>query len=276
MSGQTSFARNLVRSTTRSIATRSSSCSPRSLTTTSFRSRTSSTNSSNASSSSKVIPLLAATTALGLLLTTTHRPIQLEEKARASFSERLRVKILPSDRRPRYGSKEFEEIVFEPETREEEKEEEVEEVVEKEEAVVVVEEKASKEGTGEEDGPPKEEAKEEEEDGSTNQESAYDPSTGEINWDCPCLGGMAHGPCGEEFKTAFSCFVYSEQEPKGIECVEKFKAMQDCFRKYPEVYKEEIEDDDEDLESLQAKDLSQSKDEVESVTPEEVEEKVVN
>ena len=25
----------------------------------------------------------------------------------------------------------------------------------------------------------------------------------EINWDCPCLGGMAHGPCGEEFKAAF-------------------------------------------------------------------------
>ena len=31
---------------------------------------------------------------------------------------------------------------------------------------------------------------------------------GEINWDCPCLGGMPSGPCGQEFKDAFSCFHY--------------------------------------------------------------------
>lgn len=55
------------------------------------------------------------------------------------------------------------------------------------------------------------------------QEAAFNPETGEINWDCPCLGGMAHGPCGEDFKAAFSCFVYSEEEPKGIDCVDKFK-----------------------------------------------------
>lgn len=67
---------------------------------------------------------------------------------------------------------------------------------------------------------------------------AYNPETGEINWDCPCLGGMAHGPCGQEFRAAFSCFVYSEDEPKGINCVELFKAMQDCFREHPEVYGE--------------------------------------
>ena len=65
---------------------------------------------------------------------------------------------------------------------------------------------------------------------------AYNPETGEINWDCPCLGGMAHGPCGEEFKEAFSCFIFSEVEPKGIDCVEKFQAMQNCFRAHPEVY----------------------------------------
>ena len=55
------------------------------------------------------------------------------------------------------------------------------------------------------------------------QQGAFNPETGEINWDCPCLGGMAHGPCGDEFKEAFSCFVYSDQEPKGVECIEKFK-----------------------------------------------------
>lgn len=65
---------------------------------------------------------------------------------------------------------------------------------------------------------------------------AFNPQTGEINWDCPCLGGMAHGPCGPEFKEAFSCFVFSEAEPKGIDCVAKFQAMQTCFRAHPEVY----------------------------------------
>lgn len=55
------------------------------------------------------------------------------------------------------------------------------------------------------------------------QEGAFNPETGEINWDCPCLGGMAHGPCGDEFKAAFSCFVYSNEEPKGVECIDKFK-----------------------------------------------------
>jgi mitochondrial intermembrane space import and assembly protein 40 len=54
-------------------------------------------------------------------------------------------------------------------------------------------------------------------------QGAFNPETGEINWDCPCLGGMAHGPCGEEFKAAFSCFVFSEEEPKGMDCIDKFK-----------------------------------------------------
>jgi intermembrane space import and assembly protein 40 len=73
---------------------------------------------------------------------------------------------------------------------------------------------------------------------SAGQGGAYNPETGEINWDCPCLGGMAHGPCGPQFREAFSCFIYSEAEPKGIECVERFKGMQDCFREHPEVYAE--------------------------------------
>jgi len=74
--------------------------------------------------------------------------------------------------------------------------------------------------------------------GESPDEGAFNPVTGEINWDCPCLGGMAHGPCGVEFREAFSCFVYSEDEPKGINCVEKFKGMQDCFRAHPDLYGE--------------------------------------
>jgi mitochondrial intermembrane space import and assembly protein 40 len=83
-----------------------------------------------------------------------------------------------------------------------------------------------------------------------SSEGAFNPVTGEINWDCPCLGGMAHGPCGEEFRAAFSCFVFSEDEPKGMECIDKFKGMQDCFRAHPDVYAAELEgDDDEELEA---------------------------
>ncbi|OBT90534.1 hypothetical protein VE02_01059 [Pseudogymnoascus sp. 03VT05] len=81
------------------------------------------------------------------------------------------------------------------------------------------------------------------------QEGAFNPETGEINWDCPCLGGMAHGPCGEEFREAFSCFVHSTEEPKGMECIEKFKGMQDCFRAHPDMYGAELEDDEEELEA---------------------------
>ncbi|KAJ6499212.1 intermembrane space protein [Mycena sanguinolenta] len=76
-------------------------------------------------------------------------------------------------------------------------------------------------------------------------QSAFNPETGEINWDCPCLGGMAHGPCGPEFREAFSCFIYSEDEPKGINCVEKFQGMQSCFREHPDVYASEIAEDED-------------------------------
>ncbi|KAF8638036.1 hypothetical protein AX16_010668 [Volvariella volvacea WC 439] len=86
----------------------------------------------------------------------------------------------------------------------------------------------------------------EEGDSHGSNSAAYNPITGEINWDCPCLGGMAHGPCGQEFREAFSCFVYSEDEPKGINCVDKFKAMQDCFRAHPDVYADEIMDDEDE------------------------------
>ncbi|CAK7204690.1 Oxidoreductase [Sporothrix eucalyptigena] len=79
-----------------------------------------------------------------------------------------------------------------------------------------------------------------------SQQGAFNPETGEINWDCPCLGGMADGPCGEDFKAAFSCFVYSTEEPKGMDCIEKFQHMQDCFRKYPEIYGAELGDDEQE------------------------------
>nr|OQO26160.1 hypothetical protein B0A51_03879 [Rachicladosporium sp. CCFEE 5018] len=78
------------------------------------------------------------------------------------------------------------------------------------------------------------------------QQGAFNEETGEINWDCPCLGGMADGPCGEQFRAAFSCFVFSKEEPKGVDCIENFKGMQDCFRLHPEVYGSELEEEEVD------------------------------
>ena len=78
-----------------------------------------------------------------------------------------------------------------------------------------------------------------------SEEGAFNEETGEINWDCPCLGGMAYGPCGEQFRVAFSCFVFSKEEPKGMDCIEHFKTMQNCFREHPDVYGSELTDDDD-------------------------------
>lgn len=70
---------------------------------------------------------------------------------------------------------------------------------------------------------------------------------GSINWNCPCLGGMATGPCGVQFREAFSCFHYSTAEPKGSNCFEAFKTMQDCMAQYPSLYKQS---DDDELDSI--------------------------
>lgn len=77
---------------------------------------------------------------------------------------------------------------------------------------------------------------------------------GEINWNCPCLGGMATGPCGLEFREAFSCFHYSTAEPKGSDCYESFRTMQSCMSEYPALYEskssslDDLDDDEENME----------------------------
>lgn len=68
---------------------------------------------------------------------------------------------------------------------------------------------------------------------------------GVINWDCQCLGGMANGPCGEQFKSVVSCFLYSTEETKGSDCVNQYLAMQECMQKYPDLYPEEGEEEEE-------------------------------
>ena len=85
-----------------------------------------------------------------------------------------------------------------------------------------------------------------------SEQGAFNEETGEINWDCPCLGGMAYGPCGEQFRAAFSCFVFSQEDPKGVDCIEHFKSMQNCFRDHPDVYGSDLEDDEETAHEAEA------------------------
>ncbi len=70
---------------------------------------------------------------------------------------------------------------------------------------------------------------------------------GSINWSCPCLGGMATGPCGPEFREAFSCFHYSTEEPKGADCFEQFNAMHECMGNYPDLYDKDNDDDEDEV-----------------------------
>ncbi|XP_078517843.1 mitochondrial intermembrane space import and assembly protein 40 isoform X2 [Lissotriton helveticus] len=76
--------------------------------------------------------------------------------------------------------------------------------------------------------------------------------SGDINWNCPCLGGMASGPCGEQFKSAFSCFHYSTEEIKGSDCVEQFRGMQECMQRYPDLYPQEDEEEEKDNQKTDA------------------------
>ena len=61
---------------------------------------------------------------------------------------------------------------------------------------------------------------------------------------------MATGPCGLEFREAFSCFHYSTADPKGSDCRVAFETMQSCMSQYPALYEskgmsaDDLEDDE--------------------------------
>ncbi|XP_063692601.1 mitochondrial intermembrane space import and assembly protein 40-like [Bolinopsis microptera] len=57
----------------------------------------------------------------------------------------------------------------------------------------------------------------------------------------PCLGGMGtEGPCVEEFRSAFSCWMFSPADEQGGErgddCVDNFFAMSNCMQQNEEFY----------------------------------------
>ncbi|XP_012535067.1 mitochondrial intermembrane space import and assembly protein 40-A [Monomorium pharaonis] len=87
---------------------------------------------------------------------------------------------------------------------------------------------------------------------------------GEINWNCPCLGGMATGPCGLEFREAFSCFHYSSADPKGSDCRTAFETMQNCMSQYPALYEskgmptDDLDEDEETIKEVEAEKVQPS------------------
>lgn len=60
---------------------------------------------------------------------------------------------------------------------------------------------------------------------------------------CPCIATMKDGPCGDSFVAAYRCFLESETEPKGMDCMEQFTGMQSCMSKHPEEYADDDDDD---------------------------------
>lgn len=45
---------------------------------------------------------------------------------------------------------------------------------------------------------------------------------------------LREGPCGPTFVDAFSCYIRSSHEEKGMDCLDQFKVFQECLKKNPD------------------------------------------
>ncbi len=70
-------------------------------------------------------------------------------------------------------------------------------------------------------------------------DQAIDPITGEINWNCPCMGNNPKGPCGPLFKLAFSCFIKNQNNPEV--CSTFINNMNDCQKKHSSFYAQDTD-----------------------------------
>jgi mitochondrial intermembrane space import and assembly protein 40 len=61
----------------------------------------------------------------------------------------------------------------------------------------------------------------------------------------------------------------TDLDPKGVDCVEQFRAMQTCFREHPDVYGEELSGEGEDTEGDEGSDTKdgEKEDKDEKVEP---------
>lgn len=69
----------------------------------------------------------------------------------------------------------------------------------------------------------------------SNFSEAIDKITGDINWNCHCMGNNTKGPCKHLFKSAFTCFVKNQTNPEN--CQLKINLMQECQNKFENFYK---------------------------------------
>ncbi|XP_002125847.2 mitochondrial intermembrane space import and assembly protein 40-B-like [Ciona intestinalis] len=62
---------------------------------------------------------------------------------------------------------------------------------------------------------------------------------GEINWDCPCLGNLPNGPCGDNFREAFSCWVEHKDNEESFaeKCFENFTKWEECISEHKDIYR---------------------------------------
>eukprot|EP00184_Porphyridium_aerugineum_P003166 CAMPEP_0184696508 /NCGR_PEP_ID=MMETSP0313-20130426/3772_1 /TAXON_ID=2792 /ORGANISM="Porphyridium aerugineum, Strain SAG 1380-2" /LENGTH=194 /DNA_ID=CAMNT_0027155139 /DNA_START=185 /DNA_END=769 /DNA_ORIENTATION=+ len=75
---------------------------------------------------------------------------------------------------------------------------------------------------------------------------------------CPCIAKMKEGTCGDSFIAAYRCFLESETEPKGMNCMAQFQVMQECMLSHPDEYKINEDDDDKDASKDNEKKSDQS------------------
>jgi mitochondrial intermembrane space import and assembly protein 40 len=71
---------------------------------------------------------------------------------------------------------------------------------------------------------------------------------------CPCIDAMRDGPCGDDFISAYRCFLQSDTEPKGMDCVERFSSMQTCMGEHPEHYLDDGPEEGEGAAAFSGKD----------------------
>lgn len=50
---------------------------------------------------------------------------------------------------------------------------------------------------------------------------------------------LVQGPCSDSFKDSFACFMRSQHETKGMDCITQFEGFQACLHRNPE-YAEEM------------------------------------
>ncbi|KAL1546615.1 Oxidoreductase [Salvia divinorum] len=65
--------------------------------------------------------------------------------------------------------------------------------------------------------------------------------------ECPCIAHLRSGPCGDQFSSAFVCFLKSTAEEKGSDCVHPFVALQNCIKANPDAFSKDVLEDEEEI-----------------------------